>query len=157
MVPDFSKHIVWYRGEDAADEFVRALQREVEELCAEYIETPQEMVFSVDDEVHFECAQVCHICQQIIVDDNDRVRDHCHFIGVYRGVARNAWNLNYRISPKSWKLPVIIHNLKGYDGHLLVTSLKSEFGKVRIIPQNLEKYQWGDSNFWTLSNLHLKV
>ena len=32
VVPDFNKPIVWYRGEDAADEFVRVLQREAEEL-----------------------------------------------------------------------------------------------------------------------------
>ena len=116
VVPDFNKPIVWYRGEDAADEFVRVLQREAEELCADYIETPQEMEFSEDDEVYSECAQVCHICQHIIADDNDRVRGHCQFTGVYRGVAHNACNLNYRISPKSWKLPVVIHTLKG--GHL---------------------------------------
>ena len=33
-----------------------------------------------------------------------------------------------------------INNLKGYDGHLIVKSLKSEFGKVQVIPQNMEKY-----------------
>ena len=37
-------------------------------------------------------------------------------------------------------LPVIIHNLKGYDRHLIVKALKSEFGKVRVIPQNMKKY-----------------
>ena len=35
---------------------------------------------------------------------------------------------------------VVIHNLKGYDGHLIVKALKSEFGKVKVIPQNMEKY-----------------
>ena len=35
---------------------------------------------------------------------------------------------------------MVINNLKGYDGHLIVKSLKSDFGKVRVIPQNLEKY-----------------
>ena len=35
---------------------------------------------------------------------------------------------------------VVIHNLKGYDGHLVVKALKSEFCKVRVIPQNMEKY-----------------
>ena len=57
-----------------------------------------------------------------------------------RGTAHNKCNLNYRIYPKNWKLPVVIHNLKGYDGHLIVKSLKSDFGKVTVIPQNLEKY-----------------
>ena len=44
----------------------------------------------------------------------------------------------YRISKTGWKLPVVIHNLKGYDGHLIVKALKSEFGKVQVIPQNME-------------------
>ena len=46
----------------------------------------------------------------------------------------------YRISKSGWKLPVVIHNLKSYDGHLMVEAFKSEFGKVRVIPQNMEKY-----------------
>ena len=39
----------------------------------------------------------------------------------------------------SWKLPLVIHKLNGYDGHLIATALKSEFG---MIPQNMEKYLW---------------
>ena len=57
-----------------------------------------------------------------------------------RGAAHSACNLNYRINPKSWKLPVVMNNLKGYDGHLIVKALNSEFGKVGVILQNLEKY-----------------
>ena len=61
---------------------------------------------------------------------------HC----TYRGAAHNACNINYHIKYKEWKLPVVIYNLKGCDGHLIVKLLKSEFGKVTVIPQNLEKY-----------------
>ena len=32
-----------------------------------------------------------------------------------------------------------MHNLKGFDGHLIVKAL-SEFREVRVIPQNMEKY-----------------
>ena len=67
------------------------------------------------------------------------MRDHCHIVGSYRGIAHNECNLMSRISKSSWKLLVVIHNLKGYDGHLIVKALKSEFGKVRVIPQNMEK------------------
>ena len=65
-------------------------------------------------------------------------RDHCHIAGVYRGVAHSRCNLAYRIP--DWKLPVIIHSLKGYGGYFIVKALKSEFGEVRVIPQNMEKY-----------------
>ena len=30
--------------------------------------------------------------------------------------------------------------MNGYDGHLIVTALESEFGKVKVFPQNMEKY-----------------
>ena len=53
----------------------------------------------------------------------NKVRDHCHITGNYRGAAHSECNLNYRIKPKSWNLPVVIHNLKGKDGHLIVKSL----------------------------------
>ena len=97
------------------------------------------MIFSTEDSLSFANATTCHICTKPLTHD-DRVRDHCHITGIYRGAAHSACNLNYRITPKSWKLPVIIHNLKGYDGHLIVKALKSEFGRVGVIPQNLEKY-----------------
>ena len=43
----------------------------------------------------------------------------------------------YRIYKYGWKLHVVIHNLKGYDGHFIVKALKSEFGKIQVIPQNM--------------------
>ena len=70
----------------------------------------------------------------------DKVHDHCHIVGSYRGAAHNRCNLAYRIPKSEWKLPVVMHNLKGYDGHLIVNALKSKFGKVRAIPQNMKNY-----------------
>ena len=56
----------------------------------------------------------------------------CHIVGNYRGAAHSRCILAYRISKSDWKLSVVIHNLKGYDGHLI--------GEVGVIPQNMEKY-----------------
>ena len=97
------------------------------------------MIFSTENSQSFTNATTCHICTKPLTDD-DRVRDHCHITGIYRGAAHSACNLNYRITPRSWKLPVVIHNLKAYDGHLIVKALKSEFDRVGVIPQNLGKY-----------------
>ena len=58
----------------------------------------------------------------------------------YPGNARSRCDLMYRISKSGRQLPVVIHNLKGYDGHLIVKALKTVFGEVRVIPQNMEKY-----------------
>ena len=46
--------------------------------------------------------------------DTDKVRDHCHVTGKFRGAAHDNCNKKLRI-PR--KLPIIFHNLQGYDGH----------------------------------------
>ncbi|XP_015783859.1 uncharacterized protein LOC107361535 [Tetranychus urticae] len=39
------------------------------------------------------------------------------------------------------KLPIIFHNLKGYDAHLIIKGLKTDsIRKISVIPQNTEKY-----------------
>ena len=136
--PDFPRPLVLYRGEDAADKFVRDLQREAKELCADYIRVGKPMIISVEDSLAYTNATDCHICAKQLGDD--RVRDHCHITGIYRGAAHSICNLQYRLNPKTWQLPVIIHILKGFDGHHIVNALKSEFKEVKAIPQNLEIY-----------------
>ena len=89
------------------------------------------MLFTMSDSQSFNNATTCHISENPLGEDN--VRNHCHITGKYRGGAHNACNSNYRIKPKSWKLPVVIHNIT-YDGHLIVRAFKHEFGKVRVIP-----------------------
>ena len=136
--PDFSRPLVMHRGEDAAEIFVRKLQLEAGQLFDEYTAALKPMLLTATESRSFTTATTCHICTRPLEDN--KVRDHCHITGIYRGDAHNACNLLYRISRTGWKLPVVIHNLKGYDGHLIVKALKSEFGKVSVIPQNMEKY-----------------
>jgi len=81
-------------------------------------------------------------CGEALV--SDRVRDHCHITGKYRGAAHNACNLKLRIYPDKSKVPVVLHNLRGYDGHLIVSALgvseAVENQKISCIPNNMEKY-----------------
>ena len=108
-------------------------------MFQEYIATPQQLRALTEAEFRsFHTVINCHICNQPL--GGDKVRDHCHIVGSYRGNAHSRCNLEYRISKYDWKLPVVLHNLKGYDGHLIVKALKSEFAEARVIPQNMEKY-----------------
>ena len=119
--------------------FVRKLQEEAEQLFQDYIDTPQHLQELTDAELRsFHTTTNYHICNQSL--GGDKVRDHSHIVGNYRGAERSRCNLAYRVSKSEWKLPVVMHILKGYDGHLIVKALKSEFGEVRVIPQNMEKY-----------------
>ena len=82
----------------------------------------------------------CIICKQDL-DDETKVRDHCHLTGIFRGAAHNGCNLNYQI-PKFF--PVLFHNLSGYDSHLFIKKLRSvdddDGEQINCIPNNEEKY-----------------
>ena len=97
MVPDLSRSLVSYRGEDAGEIFVRKPQEEAEQLFQEYIATPQQMLELTEEELRsFHTPINCHICNQPL--RGDKVRDHCHIVGNYRGKAHSMCNLAYRIS-----------------------------------------------------------
>ena len=66
--------------------------------------------------------------------------DHCHITGKYRGAAHTACNLKLRLSPKTTTIPVVFHNLRGYDSHLLMQAISKVEGRVHCIPNNTEKY-----------------
>ena len=64
-------------------------------------------------------------CGGKYLDTEVRVRDHCHITGKYRGSAHQDCNLKLRISPKEFKVPVIFHNLCGYDSHFIMKEIGS--------------------------------
>ena len=88
--PDFSRPLVMHRGEDAAEKFVCDLQHEAKQLFDEYIATPKSMLLTTELQ-SFNNATTCHICTKPL--EGDKVRDHCHIVGSYRGVAHNECNL----------------------------------------------------------------
>ena len=67
----------------------------------------------------------------------DKVRDHCHITGIYRGSCHWSCNINLKVSKK---LVVIFHNLKGYDSHLIFKKLNKFNCSVDVITNGLEKY-----------------
>ena len=120
---------------DAIDIFIKWLEDDVKAIANI---KPKEMIFTKEDEKHFNKASDCWICGEYL--GNDRVRDHCHFTGRYRGPAHNSCNLEYR-KPKS--VSVFFHNLSGYDSHLFIKKIGcsiNEKENIKCIPNNEEKY-----------------
>ena len=123
-----------YTGKDAMDIFISWLEEDVKAIANI---KPKEMIFTEKDRKEFNKASDCWICGEAL--GNDRVRDHCHYTGRYRGPAHNSCNLKYR---KPNFIPVVFHNLSGYDSHLFIKKLGSSDEKENIdcIPNNEEKY-----------------
>ena len=122
-------------GTNAMDVFIKWLEEDVKAIAN--IE-PKQMIFTEEDRKHFNKASDCWICGEYLA--NDRVRDHCHFTGRYRGPAHNSCNLKYR-KPKS--ISVFFHNLSGYDSHLFIKKIGCSINKkenLKCIPYNEEKY-----------------
>ena len=75
---------------------------------------------------------------------NHPVRDHCHITGKYRGSAHNNCNLQLRFDPDKLKIPVVFHNLKGYDSHFIMQKIgkiiEETKNKISVIANNFEKY-----------------
>ena len=120
---------------NAIDVFIKWLEEDVKAIAK--IE-PKQMIFTEEDIKHFNNASDCWICGEEL--GNDRVRDHCHFTGRYRGPAHNKCNLKYR-KPKN--ISVFFHNLSGYDSHLFIKKIGCSINKnenIKCIPNNEEKY-----------------
>ena len=78
----------------------------------------------------------CWICKKLINND-EKVRDHCHVTEKFRGAVQWDCNINFQLTKK---VPVIFHNLKGYESHLLFSELHKFNLKINVIPNGLEKY-----------------
>ena len=94
------------------------------------------LIMSAEENEEFERNNVCWICDKLI-DFDQKVRDHCHITSIYKGAAHWSCNINLKISKK---VPVIFHNLKGYDSHLILKELSKFYCKISVIPNGLEKY-----------------
>jgi hypothetical protein len=92
------------------------------------------------------------------------VRDHCHVTGHYRGAAHFGCNINYQFDRRK-DIPVILHNLKGYDSHLIIKQASKKFNTITCIPQtkdnmvtfNLDQFKFIDSFQFMESSLETLV
>ena len=119
---------------DAMDIFINWLEEDVKAIANMEVKP---MIFTEEDKQDFINASDCWICGEYL--GNDRVRDHNHYTGLYRGAAHNSCNLKYR---KPNNISVFFHNLAGYDSHLFIKKLGTSDTKENIdcIPNNEEKY-----------------
>ena len=126
-----------YTGKDAEQVFLKYLEEDIKMIA----NIPKKkMIFGKKEEKQFEKETRCWICKGEFDDkdkNKEKVKDHCHYTGRYRGAAHNLCNLNYR---KPNFTPVVFHNLSGYDSHLFIKNLGFSEGNINCIPNNEEKY-----------------
>ena len=94
------------------------------------------LIMSAEEEERFQLSNSCWICDKLFDVGDDKVRDHCHITGKYRGAAHWSCNINLKLTKK---IPVIFHNIGGYDSHLIIKEI-SKFGvKVKCHTKRIRK------------------
>ena len=148
----YTKPIKIYRKPKAVYKFMEAMLKEIgycKYVIKKYFNKPLKM--TPYNEEQFQKESECHICGKEYKNNDIKVRDHCHITGVYRGSAHQDCNLNFKPTNK---IPVIFHNLRGYDSHFIMQEIgqivknnkyinkKGEECEMSInaIPNNMERY-----------------
>ena len=122
------------RGEDCMKRFCKDLKDHATKIID--FEKKTMIPLTKEENDNYNKENTCYICKKDFNND-DKVRNHCHFTGKYRGAAHNTCNLRYKI-PKN--IPVIFHYRSTYDYHFIRKALASEFdGNFECLGENIEK------------------
>ena len=134
----YSKDIVLYRGKNAVYKFIRCIFIEYS-YCKDVRKKHfnKKLVMSASQNEEFERSNICWICGKLIDIGENKVRDHCHVTGKYRGPEHWSCNIKLKVSKK---VVVIFRNLTGYGSHLIFKGLSKFNCGVSVIPNGLEKY-----------------
>ena len=125
-----------YRGKDCVKKFCDHVIGEARHLYSSFPEKPMEPLTKKQWK-DYKKASSCHICFKPFREGNRKVRDHFHYSGICRGEAHSLCNLQYKIPSY---IPVVFHNLSGYDAHMFIKELANCGSKVGVITKNKEDY-----------------
>ena len=120
--------------EDVTKTFIKSLESSIKDIYKK-IKFKKNLIWTKKDKRSYRKATNCHICEGELF--HDKVGDHCHLSGKFRGAAHNNCNLEYQI-PKFF--PVVFHNLAGYGSYIFVKNLGMTEGKINCISKNEENH-----------------
>ena len=90
-----------------------------------------------EDNENFENSTKCSIYGNNYVNNDVKARGHNHISRKYRGSAHRDCNIDLKLNHQ---FPIVFHNLKSYESHLIMEELGKFNLKIIVIPKGLEKY-----------------
>jgi hypothetical protein len=146
------KEPVIYRGLDAQNKFIECIRKEVAEISYIYDEIEDIFPLTEEEQLKHNNNERCVMCNRAYINEvckctnkncdkphklNRKVRHHDHLTGKYISTVCNSCNFQLKL-PNF--VPVILHNLAGYDAHLFVKSLNYDMRQIDLLPNSDEKY-----------------
>ena len=125
-------------GYNNVDWFVDGVIRLENKMAFYFKNTNKDIIMTQEDEEDFRNNNICRFCEKEIL--SDKVRDHCHLTGSYRGSANNTCNINVTQKQSNF-IPFIFHNFSIYDCHMFFKELndkKKDKVDFDIIPKTNE-------------------
>ena len=131
-----------YRGKDWMKKFCESLREHALEIIN--FKKKKIKLWTNEHQKSHENAKICYVCQEKFEDKHakdkkyHKVRDHCHYIGEYRGAADSICNSKYS-DPK--EISIVFHNGSNYDYYFIITELAEKFEKqFTYLGENTDKY-----------------
>ena len=127
-------------GYDNVDWFVNEVIKLENKTAFYFKNTKKDIIMTEEDEEDFKNNNVCRFCEKII--ESDKVRDHCHLTGKYRGSSHNKCNINVTQKQSNF-IPFLFQNFSNYDCHMFFKKLvdkKKDKVDFDIIPKTNEEY-----------------
>ena len=127
-------------GYDNVDWFVKEVIKLENKMAFYFKNTKKDIIMEQEDEEDFKNNNICRFCEKEIL--SDKVRDHCHLTGKYRGPAHNTCNINVTQKQSNF-IPFVFHNFSNYDCHMFFKKLvdeKKDKVDFEIIPKTNEEY-----------------
>ena len=127
-------------GYDNVDWFVNEIIKLENKMAFYFKITNKDIVMTVEIEEDYRNNNTCRFCEKIF--ESDKVRDHCHFTGGYRGPAHSKCNNNVT-QDRSNFIPFVFHIFSNYGCHMFFKKLvdkKNDKVKFDILPKTNEEY-----------------
>ena len=125
-----------YRDKDCIETFCNYIKEEAHRLYHMFPESPMGPLTKKQWK-KYKRSTKCHICYKPFTLRDPKVRDYCHYTGLYKVPAHSLCNLRYKIPSY---IPVVFHNLSGYNTHLFIRELGAHVSDMEVITKNKEDY-----------------
>ena len=127
-------------GYDNVDWFVDEVIKLENKMAFYFKNTKKDINMKDEDEEDYRNSDICRFYEKEII--TDKVRDHCHLTGKYRGPTHSKCNINVTQKQSSF-IPFIFHNFSNYDCHMFFekrVDKKKDEVDFDIIPKTNEEY-----------------
>lgn len=132
---NYTKNTVLYRGLDSPQKLLECLLHDSQQI-EQHLQNMKPLNLNDQKENSFQISKHCCLCMKVFTEKDTKARHHDHTTGKYIGAVHMNCNLQCK---QVTFIPVIFHNLKNFDAHLLCQSIGSfKNHKIKCIPQTME-------------------